>query len=67
MNMTDEQLRGIAEYERALYEMADRWVPACGGVEVVENGYLYVYNPGRDEHGWLNVATDIVQEESPYE
>jgi len=47
-------------------ERRDVWVPACGGHEVPQAGYLYVFNPRTHEHGWLNTQTDIVQSESPF-
>jgi hypothetical protein len=57
-------------YDEAIDQNADVWVPGCGGIEVPqvtrEGTFLYVYNPFRDEHGWLNCETDIVQLESPY-
>ncbi|MGH7164985.1 MAG: hypothetical protein ACREIS_05605 [Nitrospiraceae bacterium] len=58
------------QYRVAVEELADRWVPACGGLEspsdTSHGRYLYVFNPGRALHGWLNLETDIVQMESPY-
>ena len=42
----------------------DRWEIGCGGCEVpfTLNGtrWLYVWNPYRSEHGYLNMSTDIV-------
>ena len=52
------------------YEMVDQWFPACGGKEIEFKHYgtrwLYVYNPVRDEHGYLNLDTDIVQPDAPW-
>jgi hypothetical protein len=55
------------EYKQAVINRRDEWVPANGGHEVAHAGFLYVYNPGTQEHGWLNVSTDIVQQENPYD
>ena len=53
------------EYDLALTAKADRWVAACGGMEVsfLHNGtkWLYVWNPATGEHGYLNLDTDIVE------
>lgn len=42
----------------------DAWVPACGGQELpfLADGtrWLYVWNAGRREHGYLNMDQDIV-------
>jgi hypothetical protein len=62
---------GVAEYEAAEAEMADRWVPAGGGKEVpsrAKNGtrYLYVFNFATRQHGWLNLGTDVVELEDPF-
>jgi len=61
------RIKVTPEYAAAVEANADRWVPACGGLEVpfTRNGaeWLYVYNPRRDEHGYLNLGTDIVQED----
>jgi len=57
------------EYEIAVAEKADRWVSACGGDErpFIYDGvrWLYVYNPARHLHGWLNLDTDIVSMDHP--
>lgn len=56
--------RAKQEYNLAVETMADRWVPACGGLESVTviNGirYRYMFNPFRGEHGYLNLDTDIL-------
>ena len=58
---------GIEVHE--VNETDDNWVPGCGGTEVpfTYSGvrYLYVWQPSTGKHGWLNMDTDIVQEESP--
>lgn len=58
------------EYSEAVATKADKWVAACGGqeIEFVHRGipWLYVYNPARNEHGYLNMETDIVQPEAPW-
>ncbi len=59
-----------AEYINACESKADRWVAACGGHETPffhnRTRWLYVYNPAKDEHGYLNLLTDIVQENAPW-
>lgn len=59
------------EYTVALSAKADQWVAACGGLEEEfehqGSNFLYVYNPGRDEHGYLNLGTDIVTPDAPWE
>ena len=58
-------MNGKDEYNRAVAEGADRWVPACGGTEVpfTVDGtrYLYVYNPAIGESGYLNLDTDVIE------
>lgn len=45
----------------------DGWLPASGGQEtpINYNGrrYLYVYNPATGKHGYLNLDTDIMEDE----
>ena len=55
-----------AEFKRAAELRPDTWVPACGGHEEPAGGYLYVFNHATLQHGWLNLATDIVQFDSPF-
>ena len=70
MERTSVKRRPTDEYLKAQEQFADAWVPACGGYEepFMHNGtrWLYVYNPARDEHGYLNMGTDIVQENAPW-
>ena len=61
-----ERFAPTAEYLEALDARRDAWVPASGGREEPTFGFLYVYNPGLRKHGWLDLATDIVQFDSPY-
>ena len=61
----------VEEYYRALRLNLDTWVPACGGMEVpgkARNGhtYLFVFNPRQRQHAWLNMDTDIVENENPF-
>ena len=60
------RVQTTAEYDLALATKADRWVAACGGHEkpFTHNGteWLYVWNPSTGEHGYLNLGTDIVEE-----
>jgi hypothetical protein len=61
----------IEDYDRAAMAKADRWVPACGGMEVPfsynNRVYLYVYNPAQHKHGWLDMGTDMLQFDNPTE
>ena len=63
--------RFSTEYAIAMAEKADRWVAACGGNEIpfTHEGteWLYVYNCRTNEHGYLNLGTDIVQEHAPWD
>lgn len=48
---------------------ADIWVPANGGLETptrYRSGFrlLYVYNPRRKEHGWIDCDRDFLLTES---
>ena len=56
-----------ADFQTAQFNGEDRWVNGCGGSErpFLYNGtrWLYVYNPKRHEHGYLNLDTDIVNED----
>ena len=54
------------EYAIAVAGKLDVWVPACGGTEVPHMGFLYVFNPGTMETGWLDMGSDIVRFTSPY-
>ena len=48
------------EYFDAMYGREDTWVPACGGMEIVDNrGVLYVFNPRSGKHGFCGID-DIV-------
>jgi len=62
-------LKSKLEYQIALVENADRWVPACGGYETpfLKSGqrWLYVYNFALRKHGCLNLEQDIVYDEIP--
>lgn len=55
------------EYQMARIAKADRWVPACGGLEVpyldgMGRKVLYVYNHATGKHGYLDMGQDIVFE-----
>ena len=47
------------------YFSDDNWYPACSGLEkpFTVNGvrWLYVWNPAKQVHGYLNLDTDIVE------
>jgi hypothetical protein len=59
----------VAEYVMAVDARADRWVTGCMGTEepCTRNGrrMLYVYNPATQQHGWLDLDTDVVTEQDP--
>lgn len=54
------------EYYRAVTDCADRWVAACGGAEqpfwCEGMRLLYVYNPGRHQHAYLDLGSDLILE-----
>ena len=54
----------VAEYHMAVSARADIWVPAGGGNETpfLHGGekWLYVYNPGRNAHGFLRMNEDVI-------
>lgn len=60
----EQRAANIVEYNMALVAHLDQWVVACGGLEepMHYNGgmWLYVYNPYRCQHGYLNLDDDIV-------
>jgi hypothetical protein len=60
-----DRFKAKREYDQALEELADRWVPGANGTEVpgLRNGRwtLYVFNPGTRQHGYLDLATDVVE------
>ena len=56
------------EYATAFAAHSDHWVPAHNGKEEpyrTRHGrrVLYVYNHARQEHGYLDLGTDIVERE----
>ena len=55
----------VADHTTALIRNEDRWVYACGGTELpfLYEGtrWVYVWNPAQQEHGYLNLDTDVVQ------
>jgi len=66
----EARLNHIPEHEIATATRRDVWVPACGGTETPARArdgrtYLYVWNPGRAQHGWLDMGTDIVTFDNP--
>jgi hypothetical protein len=66
----DQRQRQRAEYDEAVSNRSDRWVAACNGLELPTlfegTRWLYVFNPARGEHGYLNLDTDLVQAECPF-
>ena len=63
-------MEGQKEYRIAEAAKADRWVPGNGGREepFTYNGirYLWVWNPARGEHAYLNLDTDIIEQHPPF-
>lgn len=65
--------KALDEYFDAQHDLSDRWVAANGGNELPtwcgdrRAWFLYVYNPAQNNHGWLNLDTDIVETESPFQ
>lgn len=53
-----------AEYWQAVDNREDRWVVAGAGSETPflhdRTPWLYVFNPAREEHGYVNLLTDVV-------
>ncbi len=54
-----------SEFQAAVLALADRWVPACGGLETPFRSrsgvrLLYCYNPRLGRHAYLNCDTDII-------
>ena len=53
-----------SEYDRAVRNKSDTWVPACGGKEepFVKNGrtLLYCFNPYEQRHAYLDVGIDCI-------
>lgn len=70
MERYSKRVEAKDEYSEAARNKDDKWVAACGGNEIEFTHYgtrwLYVYNPARDEHGYLNLDTDIVQPDAPW-
>jgi hypothetical protein len=58
------------EFQNAMILGADRWVPACGGTEIpfeyAGTRYLYVFNPNKHEHAYLNLDTDLIEPFPPF-
>ena len=72
MNKHWDQRVAVAEAVEAVRVAADKWVAGCGGYERPAYSsdrrawFLYVFNPAKSEHGWLNLDTDIVEMSNPY-
>lgn len=71
MEMNDAFTNTEVEYWRAVEGCYDVWVTGCEGKEIPTRSrdgrtFLYMFNPARREHGWLNLETDIMESESPY-
>lgn len=51
---------------------ADRWVAAAGGAEMPTYSskrrawFLWVFNPAKCEHAWLNLDRDMLECENPF-
>jgi len=66
-NLTPEQIEGVTQYRVAKIFESNDWVPACGGLETPftynNTRWLYVFNWATQERGYLNLDTDIVEED----
>ena len=56
-----------SEYWEAIEQRLDKWVVACAGTETPfrhgRNRWLYLYNPATGKHGYLNLDTDVVEDD----
>lgn len=68
--LTNHNIKLTADYQYAVDNNLDQWVPACGGNEMPlihkNQRWLYVYNPATGKHGYLNLDTDIVYQTPPW-
>ena len=59
-----DRAKAKKEYDHALETLADKWVTGANGTEVpgLRGGrwVLYVFNPKTRQHGYLDLATDVV-------
>jgi hypothetical protein len=58
-------IRNTDEFENAVEQNLDAWVPGCGGHETEFTSrrgvrLLWCYNPARAEHAYVNLDTDMV-------
>ncbi|MBW2672173.1 MAG: hypothetical protein JRD89_01995 [Deltaproteobacteria bacterium] len=58
-------ITNTAEFDNAIEQNLDAWVPGCGGHEtefVSRRGFrlLWCYNPAQQKHAYVNLDTDIV-------
>ena len=58
------------EFQSALNELADKWVPACGGHELpfIVRGFRlqYMFNPATRQHAYYNLDTDTIISNEEY-
>ena len=52
------------EFNRAVQQNLDAWVPGCGGIEKpfrARSGkrLLWCYNPGQNRHAYIDVDSDM--------
>lgn len=57
-------IKGKAEYDVAINERADRWVPGCGGNETPittrsRKTWLWCFNPAQCRHAYIDLGTDM--------
>jgi hypothetical protein len=59
----------LTEYDRAIRDNKDVWVPACGGNEkpmvIGERRFLYCFNPKQMRHAYLDMDTDVIVDYDP--
>jgi hypothetical protein len=64
----EEVQKQVEEFNKAVYNRLDAWVPACGGTEVPFRSrsgatLLYCFNPRLGKHAYINLETDMILED----
>jgi hypothetical protein len=60
-----EVQKQVEEFDKAVYNRLNEWVPACGGTEVpfrARSGatLLYCFNPDVGKHAYICLETDMI-------
>lgn len=69
LEQSQERLNSnVEEFQYAISNRLNAWVPACGGTEVpfkARSGatLLYCFNPALQQHAYINVDTDMILED----